>query len=134
MQLTYDEIIDELDSKYVPIKRTGSSINPGNYEVVDLNNTLKQSLPNNVKVSVTIDDVRLKSNLKINQTVIFSEKSFFYTILCFTRSRSYPLDDIDGFHQLIAGSYEGDRPISIEGIDKIHFKCDCINGCIGNIS
>ena len=62
MQLTYDEIVDVLDLNYISTKRTGYSLNPGIYEVVDLNNTLKYNLPDNVKVSVTIDDVRLKSN------------------------------------------------------------------------
>ena len=80
MQLTYDEIMDILDLKYLPTKRTGYSLNPGIYEVVELNNTSKHQLPDNVKVNVTIDDVRLKSNLKINQTLIFTNKSFFYTI------------------------------------------------------
>ena len=131
MQLTYDEIIDILDLKYFPIKRTGYSLTPGTYEVNDLNNTLKYILPDNVKVSVTID-VRLKSNLKTNQTLIFTEKSFFYTILGFTRSRSYPLDDIDGFNQLIAGSYRSYKPINITGIDNVHLKADCIQGSIVN--
>ena len=132
MQLTYDEIIDVLDLKYIPTKRTGYSLNPGFYEVVDLNNILKYILPDNVKLNITIDDIRLKSNLKINQTLIFTERSFFYTILGFTQSRSYPLDDIDGFYQLIAGSYKSDRPINITGIDKIHLKCDCIQGSVVN--
>ena len=77
MQLTYDEIMDILDLKYIPTKRTGYSLNPGIYEVVDLNNTLKYILPDNVNVTITIDDIRLKSNLKTNQTLIFTEKSFF---------------------------------------------------------
>ena len=85
-----------------------------------------------MKINVTIDDVRLKSNLKTNQTLIFTEKSFFYTILGFTRSHSYPLEDIDGFYQLIAGSYKGNKPINITGIDKIHLKADCIEGSIVN--
>ena len=132
MQLTYDEILDVLDLKYIPTKRTGYSLNPGIYEIVDLNNTLKRILPDNVKVNITIDDIRLKSNLKTNQTLIFPEKSFFYTFLGFTQSRSYPLDDIDGFYQIIAGSYKSDKPINITGIDKIHLKCDCIQGSIVN--
>ena len=70
--------------------------------------------------------------MKINQTLIFTEKSFFYTILGFTQSRSYPLDDIDGFYQIRAGSYKGDKPINITGIDKIHLKCDCIQGSFVN--
>ena len=78
-------------------------------------------------MSVTIDEVRLKSNLKTNQTSIFTNKSFFYIILGFTRSRSYPLDDIEGFYHLIAGSYESEKPINNTGIDKFHLICDCIH-------
>ena len=132
MRLGYDKIMDILDLNYIPIKRTGYSLIPGIYEVIDLNNTLKYILPDNVKVNITIDDIRLKSNIKINQTLIFTEKSFFYTILGFTQSRSYPLYDIDGFYQLIAGSYKSNKPNNITGIDKIHLKCDCIQGSIVN--
>ena len=132
MRLSYDEIMDILDLKYISTKRTRYSLDPGIFEVIDLNNTLKHILPNNVKVNITIDDIKLKSNLKNNQTLIFTENSFFYTILGFTQSRSYPLDDIDGFYQLIAGSYKSDKPIKITVIDKIHLKCDCIQGSIVN--
>ena len=132
MRLSYDEIMNILDLKYVPTKRTGYSLNPGIYEVIDLNNTLKHILPDNVKVDITIDDIRLQSNLKINQTLIFTKRSFFYTILGFTQSRSYPLDDIDNHYQIIAGSYKSDKPINNTGIDKIHLKCDCIQGSIVN--
>ena len=40
-QLTYDEVIDILDLKYIPTKRLSYSLNPVGFEVVDLNNTLK---------------------------------------------------------------------------------------------
>ena len=132
MRLSYNEIMDILDFKYISTKRTDYSLDPGIYEVIDLNNTLKHILPNNVKVNITIDDIRLQSNLKINQTLIFTERSFFYTILGFTQSRSYPLDDVDSHYQIIAGSYKSDRPINITGIDKVHLKCDCIQGSIVN--
>ena len=66
MRLSYDEIMNILDLKYIPTKRTGYSLNPGIYEVFDLNNSLKYILTGNAKVSVTIDDNRLKSNLKTN--------------------------------------------------------------------
>ena len=86
MQLTYDEVIDVLDLKYISTKRIGYSLNPGIYGIVDLNNTLKHILPDNVKVNITTDDIRSKSNLKINQTLIFTEKNIllnnftFYSI------------------------------------------------------
>ena len=132
MKLTHDEIIDILDFKYVSTKGKGYSLNPGIYEIVDLNNTLNYILPDNVKKDVSIDDIRLKSNLKINQTLIFTNKSFFYTILGFTQSHQGPLNDIEGFYQILPGSYKSDRPINIIGIDKILLKCDCIQGSIVN--
>ena len=85
-----------------------------------------------MKVNITIDGGKCKSNLKINQTLMFTNKSFFYTILGFTQSHSYPLDDIDGFYQLIPGSYKSEKPNNITSIDKVHLKCDCIDGSIVN--
>ena len=37
------------------------------------------------------------------------------------------------FCQLIAGSYKSEKHINITGIDKIHLKCDCIQGSIVNV-
>ena len=132
MQLTYNEIIDILDLKYISTKRIGYSIEPNINNVVDLKKTLKNILPNNVKIDITIDERKYKADLKINQTLLFTNKSFFYFILGFTQSHSYPLDDMEGFYQLIAGSYKSERPINITGVDKLHLKCDCIDGSIVN--
>ena len=100
--------------------------------MIDLNNTLKYILTNNVKVNITIDDIRLESNLKTNQTLLLTNKSFFYTILGYTQSHQGPLNYNEGFYQILAGSYKSDRPINITGIDKVHLKCDCIQGSIVN--
>ena len=75
-QLTYDEIIDILDLKHIHAKRIGYSLNPGIYEVIDLNTTAKHFLPDNMKVIDPIDDIRLKSNLNFNQTLFFTKMSF----------------------------------------------------------
>ena len=99
MQLTFDEVIDILDLKYIPTKTTGYSLNPGIYEVIDLNEMLKYISPDNVKVNFTTDVIRLNSNLKIDQTLIFTDESFFHSIPGFTQSYSYPLDERDGFYQ-----------------------------------
>ena len=77
MRLSYDEIVDILNLKYIPTERTGYSLNPGFYEVVDLNNTLKHTLPGNVKVNIMTDDIRLGSDLKTNQTLIFMKSLSF---------------------------------------------------------
>ena len=131
-KLTYDEIMDILDLKYIPTKRTGYSIEPNIYNVVDLNKTLKNILPNNVKIDISIDERKYKTDIKINQTLIFTNKSFFYTILGFTQSHQGPLNDIEGFYQILPGSYKSDKPINITGIDKIHLKCNVVDGSIVN--
>ena len=47
---------------------------------------LKIRLPKGLKLGNTIKDIKLKSNLKSIQTLKFTEKTFFYTILGFTES------------------------------------------------
>ena len=121
-QLTYDEIIDILDLKYISTKRIGYTLKPEVYQISDINDTLKNILHNNVVISVSIDEKIYISVLKINQTLFFTDKSFFYTILGFTQSHSYPLDDVDGFYQLIAGSYKSDKPINITGLNKFKMR------------
>ena len=69
--------MDIIDLNYIPTKRTGYSLNPGIYEVVDLNNTLKHILPDNVEVNIIIDDIKLKSNLNTNQTLLFTKNLSF---------------------------------------------------------
>ena len=131
-RLTYDEIIDILDLKYIPTKRMGYSIEPNIYNVVDLNKTLTNILPDNVKIGITIDERKYKTDLKINQTLIFTNKSFFYTILGFTQSHQSSFNDIEGFYQIIPGSYKSNKPINITGIDKVHLKCNVVDGSIVN--
>ena len=132
MQLTYDELIDIIDLKYVPTKRIGYSLKPNIHQISDINETLKNILPDHVKISVTKDERKYKTDLKNNQTLIFTNKSFFYTILGFTQSHSHPLDDIDGFYQLIPGSYKSDKPINNTRIDKVLLKCNVVDGSLVN--
>ena len=56
---------------------------------------LKSLLPNEVKVNITINDIRLRSNLTIKKTIRFTKKLFFYTILGFIQSYSGHLFDIE---------------------------------------
>ena len=132
LQLTYDEIVDLLDFKYIPTSTKEDTLLPGIYQVTDINFILKSFLPKEVKVNITIDDVRLKTNLSTNKTIRFTKKSFFYVILGFTHSHSGELGDILDFIQLIPGSYKSGRPINITGIEKVRLKCDYINGSIVN--
>ena len=84
LQLTYDEFFDILDVKFRAGLTKGYTLVPGNYEVSDINKMLKSLLPEEVKVNVTTDDIRLKSNLTTNETIRFTKKSFFFVISGFT--------------------------------------------------
>ena len=78
IQLTYDEIMDVLDIKYFPSERIGYTLLPGKYEVSDINTTLKYLSTDFVKVTITIDDIRIKSNINIIETLIFTKRCFLY--------------------------------------------------------
>ena len=60
MELTYDEFMDVLHMKCFPSGRTGYTLPPGIYEISDINKMLEYLLPDIVKVSVTIGDIRLR--------------------------------------------------------------------------
>ena len=78
MELTYDEFRNILDIKNFPSETTGCNLKPRSYEISDVNKTLDISIPDIVKLIITIGDITLKSNSNINQTLIFNKKSIFY--------------------------------------------------------
>ena len=80
MELTYNEIVDISDVKYVVGSNRGYSLQAGVFETSDFDLMINFLLPNKVKVKMTIDDSRLKSNLTTNKTISFTKRSFFYTI------------------------------------------------------
>ena len=61
----------------------------------------------------------------------FPRKPFLH-ILGFTQSHSGPINDFDGFIQLIPRSNKSEKPIDITGIDEIHLRCDVLSGSIVN--
>ena len=131
-QITYDDFINILDLKIFNGSTKKYTLVPSVYEVIDNNFMLESLLSKEVKVNVTIDDVRLKPNLATNKTIRFSKKSFFDTVLGFIDSDSGELGDIEGFVQLIPATYKSDERINITGMDKVYLKCDCIQGSIVN--
>ena len=70
-QLTSNEIVDVLDVKYIAGSTKGYTFPPGIIEVSDINSMLKSFFSDDMKVNITIDDIRLRSNLtsKKNKTV-----------------------------------------------------------------
>ena len=129
-QLPYDKIVENFDEKYFTGSTTGYTLQPRRCENSDINLLLKSLLPKEVKVIITIDDIRLKSNLSTNKRKMYTKKSFFYTILGFTQSYSSLSGDFEGFVQLIPKTFKSERSSKITVSDKVHLKCDCIDGPI----
>ena len=98
------------------------------YETSNLNLFSMSLLSDDVKVNITIDAIRPTSNFITNKTVMFTEISFFRTIIGFTQSQASLLDDSpQEFVQMILGSYRSKEPIKITGIDKVLLKYDYFN-------
>ena len=74
MELIDDEIVDFLDVKYIARPLIGYTLQPSIYEISDNNLELKSSLPNEVKVKSTIDDIRLRSRLFTKKKLSFTEE------------------------------------------------------------
>ena len=83
MELTYHEVAETLDTKDIDAKSTVCTFQPGMYAVFGINSMLKFLLPDEAKVNITIDDIRLRSILTFNKTIRFAKKYSFYTILGF---------------------------------------------------
>ena len=131
-QLTYNENENILDTKFIDASTTGYTLEPGLYEISDITFMLKSLLPENIKMKITINDIKRRSNLSTNKTIRFTEKSFSFTILGCIQFFSGPLGDIGRYIQLLPGTYKSDKPFTITGIDKKHLTYDCINGSIVN--
>ena len=76
MELTEDEIMDVLDIKNTGPTAVGFTLAPGIHEISGIKSVLKSLNPDEVKVNITIDDIRLKSNLTTNKTKRYIKKPF----------------------------------------------------------
>ena len=103
MEITYDEFIDILDMKHIGAKTIGYTILPRINEISDSILLLKSLLQSEVKVNITIDDIRLRSNFTSNKFIKFTQKLFLYTKLGFTQTHSGVLGHIEIFVEKVAG-------------------------------
>ena len=104
MKTTGEEKMYVLDIKHTSAKSVGYTIQKGIYEVTDDNLMLKSLLPDDLKVNLTIDDFRQRSNLTTHVSMKLTKKLFFCTILGFTHYQSGPLGDSEGFVHKIPGT------------------------------
>ena len=76
-ELTYSEIENIVDMKYIDASTTRYTLEPGIYEFSDNKLLIESLLPSDMKVNINIDDIRLRSNMTTIKTVRFSKKSPF---------------------------------------------------------
>ena len=63
-------------------------------------------------------------------TLRFDERSFFHTLLGFTPYWDY--NPTSSNHVGIQGVYTSDKILNLSTTNKIHMKCDCIDGTVLN--
>ena len=116
-------VLDEYNSSFIIYE-----LEPGIYTFKDISESLFNILqpeypgPSNVIV-IEFDDITRKTKLVVRDGIIairFDEKSFFSTILGFTPGWDYK-------HY---NKYVSQKIVNLSNTNKIHLKCDAINGSI----
>ena len=96
-------------------------LTPGVYELVDINNAIKQKINESdydFKFDLIPDTISMKSVLTFSNNIQFNSK--LNTVLGFTHT-VYP-----------PGTHTSEKPVMITTTDKVHLKCDCVDGSIVN--
>ena len=134
LKLTQNEI-DSLDMKFHSSDNNKDycliDFPPGVYELKDINKTLggilynvnknyKKILPSTSEIQINIeaDTISMNSILKTSHTVVFNSE--LNKVFGFTKTE-YP-----------KGTHKSEKPVMITPIDKVHLKCDCVDGSIVN--
>ena len=87
-------------------------------------------------LQIEYDDVGMKTKLILTrfggifETLRFNEKSFLNYLLGFTPFWDYK--PTNAIHADSPGVYTCDKILNLNTIDKIHLKCDVINGSVKN--
>ena len=96
-------------------------LTPGVYELVDINNAIKQKINESdydFKFDLIPNTISMKSVLTTSNNIQFNSK--LNTVLGFTHT-VYP-----------PGTHTSEKPVMITTTDKVHLKCDCVDGSIVN--
>ena len=118
-------VLDEYKSSFITYE-----ISRGIYTFKEISEALfnilqsEYPIPSNTIV-IEFDDITRKTKLVVSSDIIairFDEKSFFSTILGFT-------PDWDYKHY---NKYVSQKIVILSNTNKMHLKCDCINGSIQN--
>ena len=118
-------ILDEYNSSFITFE-----LEPGIYSYKDIAVALFYILQSEYpqsgsEILIRLDDITRKTKLVVRSGIIpirFDEKSFFSTILGFT-----PGWDYKHYNQYLSQKF-----LNLSSTNKIHLKCDCIDGSVVN--
>ena len=99
----------------------GIQLTPGAYELVDINASVKQIINESdydFEFNIIPDTISMKSVLTTSNPIHFYSE--LNKVLGFTQ-REYP-----------SGTHTSEKPVMITTTDKVHLKCDCVDGSIVN--
>ena len=116
-------------------------ITPGIYTIQDISDTVHTFSGHSEIIEIECDDIIMKTKIILKYkggqknfglgTLRFDKKSFFQTLLGFETYWDYKPTNSN--HVAIPGFYNSDKIFStLNTIDKILLKCDCIDGSIQN--
>ena len=127
-------ILKEYNSHFITYELT-----PGIYTIQDISDAIQTFSGHQEIIQLEYDDISMRTTivLKFNneeakfalRTLRFDKQSFFHTLLGFSPYWDYKPSNSN--HVLIPGVYPSDKIfLNLNTIDKIHLKCDCIDGSI----
>ena len=127
-------ILKEYNSHFITYELT-----PGIYTMQDISDAIKSFSGHQETIQLEYDDISMRTTIVLKfkdekkifalGTLRFDKQSFFHALLGFSPYWDYKPSNSN--HVLIPGVYPSDKIISnLNTIDKIHLKCDCIDGSI----
>ena len=143
---SYFRLVDGLDEEDIQLilKEYNShfityDLTPGIYTIQDISDAIQTFSGHEETIQLEYDDIIMRTTfvLKFKNeklkfalgTLRFDKQSFFHTLLGFSTYWDYKPSNSS--HVLTPGVFPSDKIIlNLNAIDKIHFKCDCIDGSI----
>ena len=120
-------ILKEYNSHFITYELT-----PGIYSIQDISDTIHTFSGHIETIQIEYDDISMKTKIIlkyiggrkmfVSGKLSFDERSFFHTLLDFTPYWDYKP----------SGVYTNDKLLNLNTVNKIHLKCDCIDGSIQN--
>ena len=114
-------------------------LTPGIYTIQDISEAIQNFSGHQETIQLEYDDISMRATIVLKfkneknmfalGTLRFDKQSFFHTLLGFSPYWDYKPSNSN--HVLIPGVYPSDKIIlNLNTINKIHLKCDCIDGRI----